>query len=79
MSYRRSQVGSAASRIDSIVELQNNDIVNLNYKNSLIKDSDIAIESTNLAHAQILQQVSSSLFAQANSMNGALALRLLGI
>ncbi|MBQ7286507.1 MAG: hypothetical protein IJW73_01970, partial [Candidatus Gastranaerophilales bacterium] len=56
-----------------------NNIINLNSKKSLIKDADIAEESTNLTQTQILQQITSSLFTQANQINGNLALRLLGV
>ena len=77
-SMRRSQVGSCLNRIESIMSLQDNNIINLNSKKSLIKDADIAAESTNLTQTQILQQITSSLFTQANQINGNLALRLLG-
>ena len=77
-SMRRSQVGSCLNRIDSIMSLHDNNIINLNSKKSLIKDADIAAESTNLTQTQILQQITSSLFTQANQINGNLALRLLG-
>ncbi|MBR3605766.1 MAG: hypothetical protein IKL52_07040, partial [Candidatus Gastranaerophilales bacterium] len=53
--------------------------VNLNSSKSTITDTDIASESAKLAHNQILQQVSASLFSQANGINGNLALRLLSI
>ena len=78
-SMRRSQVGSCLNRIESIMTLQDNNIINLNSKKSLIKDADIAEESTNLTQTQILQQITSSLFTQANQINGNLALRLLGV
>ena len=76
---RRSQVGSSMNRLDSIVQLQNNDIINLNETNSIIKDADIAKESANLAQNQILQQISTSLFSQAHNITGGLALKLLGV
>ena len=78
-SLRRSQVGSNLNRLDSIIELQNNDIISLKTANSTIKDTDIAQEASKLTHQQILQQVSSSLFTQANQINGNLAQRLLMI
>ncbi|MBQ7287930.1 MAG: flagellin, partial [Candidatus Gastranaerophilales bacterium] len=71
--------GSCLNRIESIMTLQDNNIINLNSKKSLIKDADIAEESTNLTQTQILQQITSSLFTQANQINGNLALRLLGV
>ena len=75
----RSQIGSALNRLETARNLQNNDIVNLNSSKSTITDTDIASESTNLAHSQILQQISTSLFSQANGINRNLALRLLTI
>ena len=75
----RSQIGSALNRLEAARNLQNNDIVNLNSSKSTITDTDIASESAKLAHNQILQQVSASLFSQANGINGNLALRLLSI
>jgi flagellin-like hook-associated protein FlgL len=75
----RSQIGSALNRLETARNLQNNDIVNLNSSKSIITDTDIASESTNLAHSQILQQISTSLFSQANGINRNLALRLLGV
>lgn len=75
---RRSQVGSYMNRLDSIVQLQNNEIINLNSKKSIIADTDIAKESSELIKTQILQQVSSSLFSQAHQINANLALRLIG-
>ena len=65
------------NRIDSIIELQNIDKINLSTKNSLIKDADIAQESANLTQSQILQQISTSLFSQANNITGNLAMKLL--
>ena len=76
-SRRRSIVGSVMNRVDSILKLQDNNIVNLKATNSLIKDADIAKESTNYAQTQILQQISSSLFTQANQISASLAQRLL--
>ena len=75
----RSQIGSALNRLETARNLQNNDIVNLNSSKSTITDTDVASESTNLAHSQILQQISTSLFSQANGINRNLALRLLAI
>ena len=76
---RRAQVGSAMNRMESIIDLQNNDILNLSETNSLIKDADIAKESANLVHNQILQQMSTSVFTQSHQITGNLALKLLGV
>ena len=75
----RSKIGSTMNRLDSISQLQQNDIVNLNTKQSIIMDADMAQEATNLTHTQILQQISTSLFTQAHNITGNLALRLLTI
>lgn len=78
-SQKRSQIGSSLNRIDSIMELQNTNMLNLNIKKSLIKDTDIAFESGEFAKNQILSQVSTALFGQAKSINADLAKRLLNI
>lgn len=65
----RSNVASCANRLESIINLQNNDIINLTSVNSLIKDADIAHEASKMAQANILQEISTSLFSQSNLIN----------
>ena len=72
-----SNVGSSLNRLESIIELQNNDIINLNSKKSIIADTDMAKESAEFARAQIIKQVTSSLFSQSHKMNENLALALI--
>ena len=75
----RSQIGSALNRLESAHSLQSNDMLNLSSSKSTIADTDMASESTKLAHNQILQQISTSLFSQSHNITGNLALRLLGV
>ena len=75
----RSQIGSALNRLESARKLQDNDVINLNYSKSAIKDADIAKEASSLVQNQILQQISASLFTQSFGITGNLALRLLGV
>lgn len=72
-----SSVGSSLNRLESIIELQNNDIINLNSKKSIIADTDMAKESAEFARTQIIKQVTSSLFSQSHKMNKNLALALI--
>ena len=72
-------IGATLNRLDSISKVQNLDIENLSNLNSIIMDTDIACETANLTKSQILQQVSASLFTHANSLNGGLVQRLLGL
>lgn len=74
-----SDIGATLNRLESIMELQNNNIENLSFAKSLITDSDIALEATKFAHAQILQQVGISLLTQTNNHNRGFVQRLLGI
>ena len=78
LTKKRASVGAVLNRTESISHLQDIDKLNLSATRSNLADTDMAQESTNLVQTQILQQVSSSLFSQANQINGNLALRLLG-
>lgn len=79
LSARRAKIGAAANRMDSIRQLHTTNKESLALSNSLLTDTDIAKESTDLARNQILQQISASLFSQAHQITGNLALRLLGV
>ena len=76
---KRAEIGAVQNRMDSISELQEINKVNLSAFKSNISDADIAKESADLIGNQILQQVSTALFGQANSINGNLAKRLLNL
>ena len=71
----RSSLGAGQSRLESVVNNLSNQVVNLSDARSRIEDADFSAESTNLAKAQILNQASTAMLAQANqSQSGVLAL-----
>ena len=63
---RKSIIGSAQNRLDSALATLTTQYENLSSAKSIITDADIASESSNFVQQQILQQVSTSLLAQAN-------------
>lgn len=67
LTERKSQIGSAGNRLDSALSTLNTQYENLSSANSLITDADIASEASTYTQNQILQQISTSLLAQANS------------
>ena len=73
---KMTEIGSAQNRLESTMEFQDVQISALTSANSLIKDADIAEESSNYIKNQILQNVTSSLLATANQ-NPSIALQLL--
>lgn len=75
----RSSIASALNRLDSICQLQENQIVTLNSKKSIIADCDIAKESMSLVQENIRMQFTTSLFSQAELINSNVALKLLNI
>lgn len=72
---QRASLGAVSNRLDSTVNNLTNIATNLEAGRSRIQDADFAAESTNLAKAQILQQASMAMLAQANaSKQGVLSL-----
>ena len=72
---QRANLGAVSNRLDSTVSNLTNISTNLEAGRSRIQDADFAAESTNLAKAQILQQASMAMLAQANaSKQGVLSL-----
>ncbi len=67
LSSRKSEIGSAGNRLDSALSTLTTQYENLSSSKSLITDADIATEASNFTQNQILQQISTSLLAQANS------------
>ena len=67
LSDRKSQIGSAGNRLDSALSTLTTQYENLSSSNSLITDADIASEASKFTQNQILQQISTSLLAQAIS------------
>jgi len=63
---QRSQIGATQNRLNSAVTNLGTSIVNQSAARSQILDTDFASETANLTKAQILQQASSSILAQAN-------------
>ena len=64
---QRANLGAVSNRLDSTVSNLTNISTNLEAGRSRIQDADFAAESTNLAKAQILQQASMAMLAQANA------------
>ena len=67
---RKSLIGSAQNRLESALDTLTTQFANLSSANSIITDSDIAAEASKFTQNQILQQVSTSLLAQANQAPG---------
>ena len=63
---RKSIIGSAQNRLDSALDTLTTQYENLSSAKSIITDADIASEASTFTQQQILQQVSTSLLAQAN-------------
>lgn len=74
---KRAELGAVQNRFSSTIRNQSNIQENLSAARSRIKDADFAAETASLTKAQILQQASSSILAQANSRPQS-ALQLLG-
>ena len=66
LTARKSSIGSFQNRLDSALNTLSTQYSNLTSAKSIITDSDIASEASNFTQNQILQQVSTSLLAQAN-------------
>ncbi len=63
---RKSIIGSAQNRLESALATLTTQYENLSSAKSIITDADIASEASSFVQQQILQQVSTSLLAQAN-------------
>jgi len=63
---RKALIGSAQCRLDSALNTLTTQYSNVSSAKSIITDTDVASEASNFTQNQILQQVSSSLLAQAN-------------
>jgi flagellin len=71
----RSKLGAAQNRLESAVNNLTSNATNLSDARSRIEDADFSAESTALAKAQILNQASTAMLAQANqSQQGVLRL-----
>ena len=75
LNQQRASLGAYSNRLDSTVSNLTNISANLEGGRGRIEDADFAAESTSLAKAQILQQASTAMLAQANaSKQGVLSL-----
>jgi flagellin len=74
---KRAELGAVQNRFQSTIRNQGNVSENLSEAKSRIKDADFAAETAKLTQAQILQQASQTILAQANQRPQA-ALQLLG-
>ena len=72
----RSKIGSIQSRLQSTINVQNIFIENLTSARSRIRDTDVAMESTNLAKETIIRNSGVAMLSQANQ-TPAVALQLL--
>ena len=63
---KKSEIGSVGNRMDSALSTLTTQYENLSSAKSIITDADVAAEASNFTQQQILQQVSTSLLAQAN-------------
>jgi flagellin len=62
----RAGLGGLMNRFEAAISNQNTAITNLSASRSRILDTDYAVETTNLAKAQIIQQAATAMLAQAN-------------
>ena len=67
LNAQRASLGAYSNRLDSTVSNLTNVSSNLQAGRGRIEDADFAAETTNLAKAQILQQASTAMLAQANA------------
>ncbi|MGZ8282714.1 MAG: flagellin N-terminal helical domain-containing protein [Allosphingosinicella sp.] len=62
----RATLGAGQNRLESVVSALSVNVQNLSDSRSRIEDADIAVESTNLAKASIINQAATAMLAQAN-------------
>jgi flagellin len=62
----RAQMGAVQNRLDRTIDNLSNVLANTEASRSRIADTDYAVETTNLAKAQIIQQAATAMLAQAN-------------
>jgi len=68
ISKQRATFGAVQNRFESVISNLQNYSENLSSSRSRIMDTDFASETANLTKAQILQQASTSILAQANQL-----------
>jgi flagellin len=70
VNIQRSELGAVSNRLNHTVNNLTNISSNLSAARGGIEDADFALETTNLAKNQILQQASTAMLAQANASQG---------
>ncbi|MEC5321464.1 flagellin [Brenneria populi subsp. brevivirga] len=66
---KRSDIGAMINRLDSVMNVQTNTLEFLSVAHSRIVDADYAVEVSEMVKAQILQQATTSMLAQANQQS----------
>ncbi len=66
LTARKALIGAAQSRLTSALDTLTTQYTNLSSANSIIQDADVASEASKFTQNNILQQVATSLLAQAN-------------
>ena len=74
---KRSSIGTAANRLESVLALQQSKIANYASSKSTIMDADIAKESSKLISEQILRDAASALLSQSAEVQRTVALSLI--
>ena len=67
VNVQRSELGAVSNRLNHTVNNLTNISSNLSAAKVGIEDADVALDTTNLAKNQILQQASTAMLAQANA------------
>lgn len=70
VSGQRGKLGAASNRLDSTISNLDQIRVNLSQSNARISDTDFALETSNMARNQIMQQAATAMIAQANASKG---------
>ena len=67
---QRGALGALSNRLGSVIANLDNVKVNLSSARGRIQDTDFAVETSNLAKSQIMQQAATAMLAQANASKG---------
>ena len=67
VSTERAKLGAVSNRLSSTITNLDQISVNLSSSNGRLKDADFALETSNLAKPQILQQAATAMLSQANA------------
>ncbi len=74
---KMTEIGAVQNRLESVIDSQNTQLENCTSALSTIMDADVAEESANYVKAQILQQTTSSLLSQAQSIQASVILNMI--